>query len=170
MQDIILPIRNKPFKPKTQLLLLRLSIAGIAVFAWVFSFWFGQSTYILQFFALTGTVYLGGAGSCILGGLYWKKGTRQAAYTAMIVGMFFGILGFAVSSWWEGYFYPTLNVMAPQLLEEFRVLLYNAGESLPFVNWSVEPEVFRRQFPVSGQEIYLLGMLCAIGSYIAVRC
>lgn len=168
VQDIILPIRNKPFKPKTQLLLLRLSIAGIAVFAWVFSFRFGQSTYILQFFALTGTVYLGGAGSCILGGLYWKKGTRQAAYTAMIVGMFFGILGFAVSSWWEGYFYPTLNVMAPQLLEEFRVLLYNAGESLPFVNWSVEPEVFRRQFPVSGQEIYLLGMLCAIGSYIAV--
>ena len=168
VQDIILPIRNKPFSPKMQLLLLRLSIAGIAVFAWVFSFWFGQSTYILQFFALTGTVYLGGAGSCILGGLYWKKGTYQGAYAAMIVGMIFGVLGFAISSYWEGWFYPALSEVAPQMLEEFRILLSNAGETLPFVNWAVEPEVFRRQFPISGQEIYLLGMLAAIGSYIVV--
>ena len=168
IQDIILPIRNKPFQQKTQLLLLRCSIAGIAIFAWMFSFWFCQSTYILQFMALTGTVYLGGAGACILGGLYWKKGTAPAAYVAMIVGMGFGVTGFLVSSCWESYIYPNLNEIAPQMLEHFRLLLSNAGQSLPFVNWAVGPEVFKRQFPISGQEIYLLGMLSAVSSYILV--
>lgn len=168
VQDIILPIRNKPFQPKIQLLLLRCSIAMIAVFAWAFSFWFGQSTYILQFFALTGTVYLGGAGSCIIGGLYWKRGTAWGAYTAMFVGMIFGILGFLVSSYWDGYVFPTLNELVPDALEYFRKTLHDAGQTLPFVNWSATPEVFRRQFPISGQEIYLLGMISAISSYVIV--
>lgn len=168
VQDIIQPIRKKPFTPKTQLLLLRCSIAGIAIFAWIFSFWFGQVTYILQFCALTGTIYLGGAGSCIIGGLYWKKGTTAGAYTAMLVGLTFGVCGFLISSYWESTFYPLLNASSPELLESWRVALGELGQMLPFVNWSVEPEVFKRQFPISGQEIYLLGMLSAIASYIIV--
>ena len=62
VQDVILPFRRKPLSPGAHLLALRLSIFAVAAFAWVFSFYFGQVTFILMFFAVTGTIYLGGAG------------------------------------------------------------------------------------------------------------
>ena len=39
-----------------------------------------------MFFAITGAIFLGGAGSVIIGGLYWKRGTTAAAWSAMTVG------------------------------------------------------------------------------------
>ena len=39
-----------------------------------------------MFFAITGAIYLGGARSVIIRGLYWKKGTVSAAWTSMLVG------------------------------------------------------------------------------------
>jgi len=38
VQDVILPFRKKPFTPKQQLLLLRMVISGVAVFAFLFSY------------------------------------------------------------------------------------------------------------------------------------
>jgi hypothetical protein len=76
VQDIILPFRKRPFTPKQQLILLRLIIAGVAVFAFIFSFFFGQVDYIMMFMQITGAIWLGGAGSCIVFGLYWKRGTN----------------------------------------------------------------------------------------------
>ena len=75
VQDVALPIYKKPISQKTNILLLRIAIVLIAIFAWVFSFYFNQSDFIQLFCILTGTIYLGGAGSCIIGGLYGKKGT-----------------------------------------------------------------------------------------------
>ena len=37
-----------------------------------------------MFLALTGAIFVGGAGSAIIGGLYWKRGTTAAAWTAMV--------------------------------------------------------------------------------------
>ena len=86
VQDLILPLRGRPFTPKQQLRLLRYLIAGIAVFAFIFSYFFGQVDYILMFFAITGTIWLGGSGPCIVGGLYWKRGTTAGAWAALISG------------------------------------------------------------------------------------
>ena len=66
VQDIILPFRKTPFTPKQQLNLLRCIIAGVAVFAFLFSFFFAQMDYILMFFAITGAIWLGGAGPTIV--------------------------------------------------------------------------------------------------------
>ncbi|MCX7915172.1 MAG: hypothetical protein N3A53_02565, partial [Verrucomicrobiae bacterium] len=46
IQDVILPWRRKPFTPTRQVQLLRASILGVAVFAWLFSFFYAQTTYI----------------------------------------------------------------------------------------------------------------------------
>ncbi len=86
IQDVVLPFRKKPFSPKQHLMLLRLSTCGVAVFIFCFSLFFKQTEYILMFFAITGAIYLGGAGSVIVGGLYWRRGTTGAAWAAMIVG------------------------------------------------------------------------------------
>ncbi len=167
VQDVVLPTYGKPISQKIQIALLRCGIFFVAIFAWFFSFFFSQSDYILQFFALTGTIYLGGAGACMIGGLYWKKGTAAGAFSAMGIGLFFAVLGFALNQKW-GSIYQVLNTHAPEQLESFRLMLLNLGEMLPFANWNVEPEIFMRKFPITGQEIYLTGMVSALLAYVTV--
>jgi len=86
VQDVLMPLRKTPLSPKAHMLALRLGIVGVAVFAFFFSLFFRQTEHILLFMAATGAIFLGGAGSVIIGGLYWRKGTTTAAWTAMILG------------------------------------------------------------------------------------
>jgi Na+/proline symporter len=87
IQDVVLPFRKKPLSQRAHLLLLKCSIFGVAIFAFVFSLLYTPNQYIAMFLALTGAVFVGGAGSAIIGGLYWKRGTTAAAWAAMIAGM-----------------------------------------------------------------------------------
>ena len=93
IQDVVMPLRKKPLEPKRHLLLLRCSISGVAVFIFLWSLCFRHTDYIRMFFAITGAIYLSGAGTCIIGGLYWKRGTTAGAFSAMILGAFIAVLG-----------------------------------------------------------------------------
>ena len=86
IQDVVLPLRKRPFQPERHLQVLKLSILGVAGFSFVFSLLFQQSEYIFLFFAVTGAIFAGGSGAVIIGGLYWKRGTTAAAWAAMITG------------------------------------------------------------------------------------
>lgn len=91
VQDILMPLRKKPFTPDQHISYLRWSIIGVGVFGFLFSYLYPPSQQILMFFATTGTIWLGGSGACIIGGLYWKKGTTAGAYAALIVGAVMGV-------------------------------------------------------------------------------
>lgn len=93
IQDVVLPLRKKPLGPKQHIKWLRRSIIGVAIFAFLFSAIFDIGDFIGMFFAITGAIYLGGAGACIIGGLYWKRGTSYGAYMAMIIGAVMGVGG-----------------------------------------------------------------------------
>lgn len=87
VQDVILPLRGRPFTPAFHLLALRLSIIFVALFIFCFSLWFPPNyEYIAMFFAITGAIFAGGSGAVIIGGLYWKRGTTAAAWSSMITG------------------------------------------------------------------------------------
>lgn len=86
IQDVVMPFRRTPLSPRRHLLLLRLSILGVAVFIFLFSLLFTQTDYIFMFFAITGAIFTGGAGAVIIGGLYWRRGTTTGAWCALIVG------------------------------------------------------------------------------------
>jgi SSS family solute:Na+ symporter len=86
VQDILVPLRKKPFEPDQHIRLLRWSIAGVAAFAFLFGILFHQTEYILMWWSVTTAVYVGGAGSAIIGGLYWKKGTTAGAVAALFTG------------------------------------------------------------------------------------
>ncbi|MCF7885372.1 MAG: sodium:solute symporter [Candidatus Marinimicrobia bacterium] len=86
IQDIVLPFRKKKLKKKEHIKLLRASIVGVAIFIFFFSLLFKQTQYIFMFFAVTGSIFVGGAGAVIIGGLYWKKGTTKGAWASLIVG------------------------------------------------------------------------------------
>ena len=103
VQDVIMPFRDKPFDKDTHLKVLRYSIFGVAVFIFLFSLLFQQNQKIALFFAITAAIFAGGSGAVIIGGLYWKRGTTAAAWTAMIVGAVVsvgGVLVKQISSDW----------------------------------------------------------------------
>ena len=103
IQDVIMPFRSKPFDKETHLKVLRLSIFGVAIFIFIFSLLFQQNQKIALFFAITAAIFAGGSGAVIIGGLYWKRGTTEAAWTAMIIGAVIavgGIIMKQISSEW----------------------------------------------------------------------
>lgn len=86
VQDIVLPLRKTPMKPAHHVLLLRLAVIGVAVFAFLFSIFFHQKMDIVMWWLVTEGVFLCGGGAAIVGGLYWKKGTTAAAWAALCTG------------------------------------------------------------------------------------
>lgn len=103
IQDVILPFRKKPLSPEQHIRLLRYSIFGVALFIFFFSIFFRQSQNIYLFFAVTGAIFVGGAGAVIIGGLYWKRGTTAAAWSALITGSGIAILGTVLTSLYEDF-------------------------------------------------------------------
>ena len=96
IQDVIMPFRDKPFDKETHLKVLRYSIFGVAIFIFLFSLLFQQNQKIALFFAITGAIFASGSGAVIIGGLYWKKGTTAAAWTAMSTGAIIAVGGLIV--------------------------------------------------------------------------
>lgn len=86
VQDVLLPLRKKPFTPAQHMRILRWGVVGVALFAFLFGALFRQTEYVLMWWAVTQAIYVGGAGAAIIGGLYWKKGTTAGAWAALLVG------------------------------------------------------------------------------------
>ena len=146
IQDVVLPLRKKPFSPKEHIRWLRWSIAAVAVFAFFFSLLFRQNDYILMFFSITGAIYLGGAGSVIVGGLYWKRGTAAGAWSAMIAGAVLGGGGLLLQQVWP-----------------------NVADTM--TRWDIAGAWFienREKFPINGQWMWFYAFTTAIAAYIVV--
>jgi SSS family solute:Na+ symporter len=139
IQDVVMPIRRKPLTPQQHIKYLRISIACVALFVFAFSNIFRQSQYILLFFAVTGAIYAGGSGAAIIGGLYWKRGTAAAAWSAMITGSVIAVSGTVI----------------PSILKSWPGL----GESMPWL---------AALGAINGQIFWFIAMASAILIYILV--
>jgi solute:Na+ symporter, SSS family len=146
IQDVVLPFRKKPFEPKQHIRLLRCSIVGVAVFAFVFSLLYRQTDYILMFFALTGALY-SGAGAAIIGGLYWKKGTAAAAWASLITGSTLAVTGIVLQQVWPGHLGPWMAQHYPQ---------------------SAYLHANLAKFPINGQWIAFISQLTAVTMYVTL--
>ena len=98
VQDVIMPLREKPFDKDEHIKALRYSIFGVAVFIFVFSLVFDQNQEIALYFAVTFAIFAGGVGAVIIGGLYWDRGTTEGAWAAMIIGAAIAVTGTIVPS------------------------------------------------------------------------
>lgn len=164
VQDLVMPLRKRAFTPRQQLFWLRLVIVLVATYAFFFSLYFGQFTYILMFFALTGSVYVGGAGSVIIGGLYWKGGRTSGAWAAMLVGASIAACGFFFMNFWVGSIYPWLS-SSSGLLNNVTAAVHGVSSYLePIVLWRVTPD----RFFMNGVEISFLTMVSSISAYVSI--
>ncbi len=164
IQDVLLPLKKRTMSMKSHLRYLRFAIIGVAIYAFIFSLFFGQVTYILMFFALTGSVWLGGAGAVIIGGLYWKRGTAAGAWASLTIGGILSVLGFIGTQFWVDWIYPALS-QNPEILSNVSVMIENISRPFePIIRWRVQPDAF----PLNGQEVFFITMSFSITSYIVV--
>jgi SSS family solute:Na+ symporter len=147
VQDVILPFRRRPFTPAQHLRLLKASICAVAAFIFVFSLVFQHTQYIAMFCTLTASVFVGGAGAVIIGGLYWRRGTTPAAWVAMITGTTASLVGLG------------LKQMAPTTLESLRV--HSWWEPLAAAGLFLQAHL-------TGQEISFFCIALAIAAYLSV--
>lgn len=143
IQDVIMPFRDKPFDKETHLKVLRYSIFGVAVFIFFFSLLFQQNQKIALFFAITGAIFAGGSGAVIIGGLYWKRGTTAAAWTAMSTGAIIAVGGIFLKQISESWL---LDSSSFESLKSILIYLRN----------------------INGQMYWGLGMLASSLAYIIV--
>ncbi len=93
IQDVIMPFRRKPLTPRQHLILLRLSIVLVALWAFCFGAIFPQTKYVQFWWAVTEAIFIGGAGVAVVGGLYWSRGTTSGAWSGLIVGSLLAVSG-----------------------------------------------------------------------------
>jgi solute:Na+ symporter, SSS family len=150
IQDVYSPIRQLRGKehrlsPEKHIKLLKRSIVGVAVFAWVFSMIFPLKEYILMYFQATGAIFTGGAGAVLIGGLYWKRGTTQGAWAAMLVGSVLAVGGIFM-----------INFIWPNLTPHLQATYTN-------IEWIQNlPE----QFWLNGVQMAFLASLSAALAYV----
>ena len=141
IQDVVLPIRGKPLPTEQHLRLLRWSIVFVAVFAYLFSIFYRQTTYIRMFQAITGAI-VAGAGTVIIGGLYWRRGSTAAAWVAMTAGMVLSVVRII------------LDTIKPNFED-----VIDRGSLLQIMDWLTAP---------NRQVYWFYTMIVCIGSYLVV--
>ena len=153
IQDIVLPLRKRPMSTREHLIFLRLAVVGVAVFAFCFGACFQQTEYLAMWFNVTTAIYVGGAGACIIGGLYWSRGTTEGAWAGLLTGSILATGGILLRQ----------PVSADALLAsaEFLGLGY-----LPAIGYAVGH--LGTRFPLNGIGISFGATLAAMGSYVAV--
>lgn len=142
VQDVVLPLRKKPMSTRAHIWALRGAVTFVACFALVFSIVYAQSQYIALWWALTGGVFVGGAGAAIIGGLYWRRGTVQAAWSATLTGSILALIGIACTS---SQIWPTVKSMFESL-----------GVVMP------------AKFPFNGQQTAFFAACMAVLVYVTV--
>jgi SSS family solute:Na+ symporter len=103
IQDVIMPFKKKPFKPEQHLKVLRASILGVCIFIFFFSLFFPMTDYIFLYFAITAAIFVGGSGAVIIGGLYWRRGTTAAAWSALIIGSVVSVTGIILQQMYPNF-------------------------------------------------------------------
>lgn len=117
IQDVVAPLRKKPFTTTQHIFWLRISIVLVGALIYLFGYFFRQVEYLFVFLNVTFSIFVSGAGVCIIGALYWKKGTAPAAWTAMITGAVLSLGGMALQQIKPAFF-----------LKESGELLFNSQQ------------------------------------------
>ena len=116
-----------------------------------------------MFFIITGAIWLGGAGPCIVGGMYWKRGTAAGAWAALTSGSILAVTGFVAQNNWVKYIYPYL-AEHHMLATVTRIIEGASNPFRPYIDWHVTPD----KFPINSQEIYFIAMMVSLTLYVSL--
>jgi SSS family solute:Na+ symporter len=98
-QDIVAPLKKNALSDKSRLLITRICIVAIGIFLLIWGLWFEAPVSLWNYMAVTGTIYLAGAFTVVVAGLYWKRASSTGAMIALLAGLL-AILG--IGPWTQG--------------------------------------------------------------------
>ena len=160
LQDVIMPLRKKPFTPRQHLLWLRLCSLGVAGFFLTFSLLFVQLDYLNMFMVIMTSIWLGGAGPVMIGGLYSRFGNTTGAFASVFVGSGISISGIVLQQKWAQHIYPFLQSRGwDESVGNFLAAVSRPFN--PYIVWEISPE----KFPINSYEIFMIAMIAGIVAY-----
>ncbi len=86
-RDIVGPLSSKPLSDRQEIAVTRLSVIGIGIFLLIWGIWYELPPSVWNYMAVSGTIYLSGAGVTLLGGIYWRRASSAGAWAAMLCGL-----------------------------------------------------------------------------------
>ena len=86
-RDVISPLKGRPMTDREEILNTRIIIVLIGVFLLVWGLWYDLPESVWTYMAITGTIYVTGAASAIVGGIYWKRASSTGAMAALLGGL-----------------------------------------------------------------------------------
>ena len=144
-------------------MLLRAAAVGIGVCFFCGSFFMAQLDYINLFCVITTSIWMGGAGPVMVGGLYTRFGTTAGAFASLFSSILISGGGILVQRNWAEHIYPFLERM------DWSVPLGNFLQTVsapfaPYVVWQMDPV----KFPVNSNELFFISMIAGIILYCGV--
>ena len=162
-QDCILPFFSKALSPRQHLWMIRIVAICVGIFFAIGSHFMAQLDYINLFVQLAISMWCTGAGPVMTLGLYWKKGTRQAAWTGLLTGMFLSLGYIFIQRNWADIVYPFLA--KNNLVETCgKVLSFLDAPWGDLINW----EMNAVKCPVNSYEFYFFAGLFTLLLYVIV--
>ena len=162
-QDVVLPLRRKPFTPRGHLWMIRIVAICIGAFFLAGSYYMKQLDYYQMFNTLACAMWIGGSGAIMTFGLYTRFGTTAGAWTAL--GTSVGLSGvyLYVQRSWADVVYPAIAKAG--LVESFdRALRWLSSPFEPYIHWEMDAI----RCPVNAIEFnFFLSVLCVL-LYVAV--
>ncbi len=161
VQDVVMPLRQRPFAKAEHLGWLRMMSLAVGGFFLTASLLLAQMDYLTMFLNIMCALWLGAAGPIMVGGLYSRWGTTFGAYCALIFGSGTSLTGLLLQRNWSATVYPWLEQagLLPWVDTIFRKV---TGLCEPYVIW----EMNATKFPINSYEIYFLAMVFGIAAYV----
>ena len=163
VQDIIVPLQKSPMTPRTHILVVQILNVLVCVFFFFGSLYMTQLDYINLYFTVVASIWSGGAGAVVIGGLYSRFGTTAGAYASILTGAVISGGGMLVQRNWPDHVYPFLERcgMIPAVT---KILETMSSPFEPWILWRMS-EV---KFPINSTEIMFIAMLLSITMYCLV--
>ena len=162
-QDVVLPLKKKPFTPKQHLWMIRIITIGVGVFFFIGSFFMAQLDYINLYIGLMTLMWTGGSGAVMCFGFYSRFGTTAGAFTSIFTSIVLGIGGIFCNRNWADVVYPFLR--QHNWVEPVGNFLAAASRPFnPYVVWEMNPV----KCPVNTWEMMFITVLCSMLLYVLV--
>ncbi|MBE6386581.1 MAG: sodium:panthothenate symporter [Lentisphaerae bacterium] len=163
VQDVIVPLRKKPFTPEQHIKLLKWMTVVVAIIFFFGSVYLSQMDYISLFTSISTSIWITGAGSVMTFGLYSRFGTTAGAFASLFSGMILAGGGFTLQRTWAKFVYPFLE--RHSWVDEVGAFLTAVSSPLnPYVEWVMNPV----KFPINSTEIAFIATITSVSVYIIV--
>lgn len=84
--DIISPLRRRPFTQREGIRLNRIIVCAIGAFLLVYGLWYELPGTAWDYLSITGSIYLSSISVLLVACLYWRPANRGGAYAAIVLG------------------------------------------------------------------------------------